>query len=362
MNMKRTLVPLLAVPALFAFSGLGQEVRYAPKAGLSLTKTFSQKDETTLDDMSIVVNGQEQDPSMVGMEQDISNHLDVTLTDEYQTVADGRPTLLKRTYDKIASGANMKMSNQMMGDMTVNMTGKSALEDQTVVFTWNETEKDYAVKFAKEDGGDAELLADLTEDTDLRGFLPTSAVEEGATWEVEPEQLRNVLAFGGSLKIDMEAEDMPEMMSGFGGGAQNMPSADQFLGDIEGTITAEYRGTRDEDGVKVAAIHLAVAVSSAKDMTDFFKEAMEKAELPEGMEMKMDYKSVDMEYELEGEATLLWNLAGGHVHSFELNGKATSTIDMSMSMEMEGMGKMDFEMSMVLKSDNTSTLTATASE
>ena len=170
-----------------------------------------------------------------------------------------------------------------------------------------------------------------------------------------------MLAFGGSLKLEMEAEDAPEMMGGFGG-SQNMPSPDKFLGDMEGTVTAEYRGNRDEEGVQVAAIHITLAVNSAKDMTDFFREAMKDAEMPEGMEMTMDYKSVDMEFELEGEATLLWNLAGGHLHSFELNGKATSTIDMSMSMEMESMGKMELEMSMVMKSDSTTTLSATATE
>lgn len=361
MNMKRSLVPLLVVPALLAFSELGEQVSYAPKAGLTLTKTFSQKDETMLDDMSVVMNGEEQDPSMAAMEQEISNHLDVKLTDEYASVADGRPTVLKRTFDKIAAGANMKMSNQMMGDMTINMKGTSELEGQTVVFTWNEDDGAYAVKFAEEGGADEALLEDLTEDTDLRALLPTSDVEEGTTWEVEPEELRKVLAFGGALKLDMEAEDMPEIMSGFGD-PKNMPSADQFLGEMEGTVTAEYRGSREEEGVRVAVIHVALAVNSAKDMTDFFREAMEEAEMPEGMEMKMDYKSVDMEFELEGEATLLWNLGGGHLHSFELVGKGSTTMDMAVAMEIEGMGSMDFEMSMLMKSDSTITLSATASE
>jgi len=184
--------------------------------------------------------------------------------------------------------------------------------------------------------------------------------EEGATWEIEPEELRNLLAFGGALKLEMEAEDMPDL-PGFGGG-NSMPSADQYLGELQGTVTAEYRGTREEEGAKVAVIHLAVAVNSAKDMTDFFREVMANAEMPEGMDIETEVESVDMEVELEGEATLLWNLAGGHLHSFELTCKGASTTDMAMAMSMGDMDKMDCEMTMVMKNDSTISLTTTAGE
>ena len=354
-TMKRSLVPLLAAPALFAFSGLGQGIAFAPKSGLILTKTFSQKDETTLDDMSTVVNDMEQD---VGMEQNISTHVDVVVVDEYEAVADGAPTRLKRKYDKLESATTMKMSNKMMPETSIDMTGTSELQGQEVRFTRNE-DGTYTAKFVKEGAADEALLEGLTEDTDLRAFLPTTEVEEGATWEIEPEELRHVLAFGGSLKFDMQSEDMPEGMGGFGGG-QDMPSADQFLGEIDGTITGEYAGTREEEGAKVAVINLKIAVKSAKDMTDFFRDAIDKAELPEGMNMEIEYKSVDMEYELEAEAVLLWNLGGSHVSSFEMTGKGTLTMDMSMAMEMEGMGKMNLEMSMLMKSDSTLTLSTTA--
>jgi hypothetical protein len=358
MTIKRTLV--LAAPALFVLSGLGDKVAFAPQAGLTLTKTFSQKDETTLDDMSMVVNGQEQDSSAMGMEQDISSHIDVVLVDEYEAVADGEPVRLKRKYEQLASGTTMKMSNQVTGEMTVNMTGTSELEGLEVRFVRGE-DGEYTAKFVEEGAGDEALLEDLTEDTDLRAFLPTSEVEEGATWEVEPDELRHVLAFGGALKFDMESEDMPDM-GGFGGSPDKMPSADQFLGEIDGTITGEYRGTREEEGAKVAVINLTIAVNSAKDMTDFFRESMDEAELPEGMNMQMDYKSVDMEFELEAEGVLLWNLAGGHMHSFEMTGKGSMTMDMAMAMEMEGMGKMELEMCMIMKSDSTLTLSAAAAE
>jgi hypothetical protein len=346
---------LLVLPALLAFSGAGQGVRYAPATGLKLTKTLSQHDTITLDNMSVVVNGMEQDPSQMGMEQDINNQLDLTFVDEYQEVAEGRPTRLKRTYAELKNAMDMKMSNAMMGDTEIAMTGKSALEGLGVVFTWNADS--YGAEFAEDGQADEELLKDLAADTDLAAFLPTGEVEEGATWEVEANELRSILAFGGNLKFEMESEDMPEMM---GMGGQAHPSPDQFLGDIEGTLQAEFRGTREQDEVQVAVIHLKISVTSAKDMTQFFRDAMEDAEMPEGMNMKMEYRSADMEYELEGEAILLWNLAGNYAHSFELNGKANTTMDMAMNMEMEGAGAMEFEMSMDLKSDSTIALSVRA--
>ena len=69
--MKHTnrLALLLAFPALIAFTQPGQEPAFAPAEGSSVTKTYENTEEMSLDEMSVSMNGQEQDPSMMGMEQ-----------------------------------------------------------------------------------------------------------------------------------------------------------------------------------------------------------------------------------------------------------------------------------------------------
>jgi hypothetical protein len=353
--MKRSLVLLLAAPALVAFSERGQGVAFAPRDGLVVTKHYSQSDQSALDEMSLSINGQEQDPSMTGMEMEISSRMEVRLTDEYGPLKGGRPARLKRTYDKISSHTDMTVGAAMLPEPEeMSMVGESELEGEVVLFKWNEKSGEYDVSFAEDNGSDAKLLDDLAEDTDLRALLPASEVSDGDTWEIDPNALTRVLAFGGSLKLDVETESSGGF-AGMGAGSSTMPSPSEFLGALEGSVTAEYKGTREQDGVRVAVLQLTIAVTTAKDMTEYFKEAAK--ELPEGMEMEMDYDGVDMEFGFDGEGLALWNLASGHLYSFEMSGDTTTTIDMSMTMSVGGMGNMAVEQTLTLTGNQTIKLT-----
>lgn len=359
MNIRTCLLPLFAAPALLALSERVDSPSFGPNEGLTLTKTYSNVEESVLDEMSVAVNGEEMDPSMTAMEQDVSNQTTVELTDVYGSTAGGRPTRVRRTFETISSDVTMDMSNAMMGEMSMEMVGESELEGETVVFTWDEGEGSYVLEFAEDSGAEEELLEDVEEDTDLRDFLPTVEVSEGDTWEVEPQALRKVLAFGGDLKLEMESSEMNDML---GPGSGPSPSANDYLGELSGSISAEYAGSRDEDGAAVAVIRLTFEIDSAKDMTEMFQAQAEAMEAPEGMDMSMEYNSADMEFELEGEATLLWDLAGGHLYSFELSGEAITTIDMSMAMSMGGLGDMESDISMTMKGSMTVSLTASAGD
>ncbi|MCZ6596478.1 MAG: hypothetical protein O7B99_02450 [Planctomycetota bacterium] len=357
-NARKSLLTILAGPALLAFSMPTGDVGFHPAVGTVLTKSYETSAEVILDEMSIVMNGQEMDPDMMQMDMSISASTTIVVTDEYAAVDGSRPTKLMRTYGAVESSSSTSMSNAFMGDMDMNLSGESELQGLTVVFTWNEEEGDYTLEFDG-DEGDEELLEGLVEDTDLRGFLPTEDVSPGDTWEIETEEMRKVLAFGGALKIEFDTSELPEEMRGFGSGPP--PSPDAFLGDLEGTVTAEYVENRQEDGVAVAVIKISCEISSAKDMTDFFKEMMEDGEMPEGFDMEMEVHSADNEYEFEGEGLLLWNLEAGHVYSFELRGSGTTTMDMAMAMTVQG-NDMDFEQMFVMSSDETITITTSSGE
>jgi hypothetical protein len=64
--------------------------------------------------------------------------------------------------------------------------------------------------------------------------------------------------------------------------------------------------------------------------------------------MEMSFDRMDVEIELEAEGSLLWDISGGHVHSFDLSGEVALLIDMAMTMDIPGQGEMTIENTMEL--------------
>lgn len=346
MKQKRYILPVLVAPALMAFGTRGAEVSYHPEKGSTVSKTFEMQSEIALDEFTIAQNGQEMDPSMIGeMEVNVTTTVTIAVTDEYVAVERGaRPTKLTRTYDTLSTKSTYAGSNPMVGDMSQEMDGASELEGLRVTFTWDDDAGEYIAEFAEDSDGDQALLEDLTEDLDLRDFLPSSEVSEGDTWEVDPAELREIFVPGGAVKIEMDVPDEMDMS-----GAQ--PSPSEFMGDFDGEVTAEFVGLREEGGVKVAVIAIEAEVSTAKDMTSFAEEMMG------GMEgVDMTVESMDMEWEFEGKGELLWNVERGVVYSFDMSGEISQTIDTAVGISMQGM-EMNVEQSMVFSGTQAVTLT-----
>ncbi len=351
MKHKRYTSLLLLAPALLAFTPRSAEVSYGPAAGTTLTKTFETSTQMTLDDMTMVMNGQEMDASQLGMEMSSDTTTTITVTDSYEAMADGQVTKLVRSFDELSMTNSVQVSNTMMPDTDTDLDGSSDLEGLEVVFTWNEESGEYEVAFSEDSGGDEELLDGLEQDMDLSGLLPSEEVSEGSTWEVDPQAIRALLAPGGSLKLEVEVEESP-----MGMGPQ--PSPDQYIGDLEGDVTAGFSGIQEKDGVQVAVIDLEINVVTANDLTDVMSEMMENAPAPGGMEMEMDVEAFDMEFTLEAEGQLYWNLATGTVHSLEISGDAVTTMDTSMNMSVSGQ---ELSMEQTLSMSGTTTLTVSTS-
>lgn len=327
MKQKRFLAPsLLVLPALLAFSPRASELGYHPAASSTLSKTIQSESQTTLEEMSMVQNGQEIDASMMGLEMTATTKFVVGVTDEYLAVEGSRPTRLSRTYDEISLSSEVASSNAMMGDSNAEMTGSSELQGVRVEFRWNGDE--YVAAYPEGVDGDEDLLEGLTAQLDFEGLLPSAEVSEGDTWSIDPQELRVCFAPGGDVKIELESSD--EAMSGMG----QQPTPDQFIGDLEGEVTGEYAGTRTVDGVEVAVIKVTAEVSSNRDLSEMAGDMMGDAMEEQGIEM--DIESMDSEFSFEGEGQLLWNLGAGVVHSFELSGEVTQTIDTSMQISAQG--------------------------
>ena len=61
----------------------------------------------------------------------------------------------------------------------------------------------------------------------------------------------------------------------------------------------------------------------------------------------MEFDHMDIEFKIEGEGTLVWDMEGGHAVSFELSGPTSATMDMGMKLDMGGQS-MNIEQGMVM--------------
>ncbi|HED65292.1 MAG TPA: hypothetical protein ENJ09_07035 [Planctomycetes bacterium] len=331
MHKRNLLSTALIVPALFALEVFGGSPIYSPQEGATLTKRFESTAEITLDDMTMVVNGQDMS-GMLNLEMDTSATIVTQVTDHYAAVSSGRPAKLERTFDTLSSKTHVSSTNPMTGDMDVDMEGSSDLEGESVVFQWNDDDGAYAVKYAEGSDGDSDLLEGLDEDMDLELFLPSETVSEGDEWEVSPNAMRAVFAPGGATGI--EAEENAANMGMGGTGPSNFG---EFLEDFDGAITAKFKEVREEGDTHVAVIELSVECSSAADMTEWMQDMLENADMPEGMDVEMTVDSFDLEFSFEGEGELLWDLDENLPFGLNLSGDVEQAIDTSMVINAGGM-------------------------
>jgi hypothetical protein len=207
------------------------------------------------------------------------------------------------------------------------------------VFTWDDDKGEYAKSF--EPKADKEnLLKDLEEDMDLRVLLPKEEVKEGAEWEIDVSKFASVLAPGGNLSI------LPKDAEAAGAGMEmpGMSSVSDWLrGALEGTATGKFKGIREVDGAKMGVIEIVAKISVSKDMTDMVEEAMKKAK--QEVQMEIDHMDVDFKYEAKGD--LVWDLAAGRAHSFNISGPSHVNMDMAMKIEAQGQ-KMNIDYGMEL--------------
>ena len=347
------LAPVLTTPVLLAFAALGESPTFSPEEGTKLTKRIVVKTELSLDEMTMIMNGEEVPAEMMQMSMESTITVVATVTDEYVSVGDGRPTKLKRTFDELNSETEVSMSSsQMPDDVNNSSSGSSDLEGLTVVFSWDEDEGDFTAEFDEDSDGDDELLEGLTEDLDFRAMLPDGEVSEGDSWDVDPMAIRAIFAPGGNVKI---ASEDRAAGGGMMGGASPM-NVGQFLEELEGDVTAELTGIEEEDGIRIAVIALSIDVSSSMDLTDHLSESMENQEMPEGMEIEIEVDSFDSEFLFEGEGELRWNLTAGIVYSLEVTGEVSQINDTAMNMSIGGM-EQSMEQTMTFAGTQTITLT-----
>ncbi len=334
MSTVRAFLPALGASFAFTLGGAGEKLLFQPQAGSSLTKSYTIAGEFALDEISLIVDGQDIGGMLGQIEVNAKQESRIEITDSYETVADGRPTELLRTFEALSGTMVMEMT-PAQAEMP-EVSSVSMLEGKTVAFRWNEEQQEYERSY-HESSGDEELLEGLEEDMDLRVFLPTAEVSTDDTWSIELADLKSIAMPGGNLQMlpeDMEIDEeamktFGEIFNGFG---------ETFSDLLEGSCTCTFKGTREEGGVRVAEIAIELEVATTLDLSEFLDKAFRAGIEQSGVGDKVNFTldTADFNLDFEGTGTLLWNLAAGRMHSFQLAGDASMDIDLAVSVEAEG--------------------------
>ena len=343
-NFSLTLLGLLAAPLLLSALPTRDTLSFAPARGASISMTYEVINEMSMDDMAVLING-EENPMMPSIEMNMVTTNEFQFTDVYESMADGQPLRMQRTFETIKIDLSGETVMDMMGDTQEEELageGSSALEGLTVLFNLKDGE--YQKTWPKDEEGNDELLEGLVEDVSLRTLLSTEEVAEGESWDIDPKALIELLAPGGNLAMDLEMTGGEDAMN-MGPDADMMSNMREMLsGELEGTFTGKLSGYREVEGTRLAVIELEIEIDCTTDMVDQFREQMEES-LPPEAGIEMDVSSVDVSYVFEGSGELLWDASSGHVAGLTMEAETAMSMEMMIGMDAGGQ-QMDMEMSM----------------
>lgn len=295
-------------------------------AGTRLTRKFESRQEISLDEVEMTMNGQPFPlPGKEAMTMVQAQRLQVA--DHFVAIQDGAPLKLVREFVAIGSeGEFTQQKPASGGEQTHTVRAESDLEGKQVVFERADREAEFTKRFEPE-GPDEKLLVGLVEDADFRAFLPAAGeAAEDARWTVEVGEMRRVFLPCGDLVMKPVREaGEDESLNMFGDNP-----ADAF-GDLTGEVQATYKGRREVEGRSLGVIALEFKVQTRQDMRDKVAKAWEEA-AQEGVDMQVD--KMDVTLSLEGEAELLWDIDARHAAAFSMTAKVQNQVDMEMTVAL----------------------------
>lgn len=311
-----------------------RRIEFAPKPGTKSAKTFHLVHTLALQSMKLEIDGQQQSSQK---QLDVSTRITLRAHDEYRALDAGRPTLLARTFDEY------QMHSEFLdpgGNKPADkLDAASPLTGATVLFTWVPAEKAYGRCYELLEPSE-EFLARVEEDFDLRGFLPTKAVKPGETWDVDTKHLAEFLAPCGDLPLRFskggEGFSFRTLSLGVGGPLQPV-----VTGPLEGKITARLRSIdhvsaekTDGDAAKggdaeLAHIEIEIQVKAHCDQTALAQRLVQPIELYDGQQMRKS----ELEWKLEGQGTITWDLSTGTCRAAEWHGAEEVASDIAFEVQ-----------------------------
>lgn len=319
----------LLVATLFLSPGVRDDValHFTAEDGTVLKRTFDAHAEYERTDVALSIDGEPVEGlEAAELSMDFDEH--IAVSDDLRSVADGRPTVLVRTFDELSQETKFTS-----GEESQESSSSSDLEGRSVRFQYEDG--DYAVETA-DDGEDLDEHVShwLAEDMDLRRVLPDQDVSVGDEWELDP---RLYLAFmwpGGLLEFRDDGEEISD---------QDRRMNQQTIERLQGTGTARLEEVRDEEGVRVAVIHVQLEVTTGCDGT---LEGTVEAE--EGEEEQPYSIAIEVEIERTIEGTILWDLDHGHARSADLQADASRQTTRTRKVDTEK-GEVEVEESELLE-------------
>ena len=299
---------LLSMAVAAAFVVPGDSLTLHVEAKSKLTKTFETRIELASTSLSITIDGNVATHGAEAPKIEILDNEKIEVRDEVLSVADGRATVLQRTFVAL-TGDSLHTTSMPEGSAAEDQEDKiekaSPLDGKVVVFTWKGDACTAA--WAEGEEGEDELLEKLEVDMDLAGLLPSKPVSDGDTWDLEATLFNKISSPGGRLRLDDESEGRSE---------ENAAINEEIEKHIEGDGKATYKGAREVDGVRVGVIEITAELESHGTVES------------EGGTNTVEYK-----VRYSGEA--LWDLEAGHLHSLELEGKLNLSMDVSSQVEFD---------------------------
>ncbi len=301
--------------------GRAESVRFAPAPDLVLEKTLTINHELALD---LVGSSRSGAPvvkeDLTGW---VTTWFKVAVLDRYQECGDGLPLRLERTYTDLGGGGKVTLQRgQQRRQSEERAVAASPLRDRRVEFTWIPAERDWARAWLRDDAEES-WLAGLRGDIDLLMLLPQGPVAPGETWEPPIEAARAVLAPGGNHLIT------PSKGNPLGRSIEVGVGGDyaEVLGpELAGRMLARFTGTREEDGRRLAVIEVEIqGLRSLAERDEIWRISMPAEEKKERARLL----SVLLEYTLDAEGELLWDLEAGHFRSVQLSGKESYAISVA---------------------------------
>lgn len=339
---------LLSLP-LLGFIAREDKVSFHPTEGASVEKELSLELTFYMDDMSVVMDGNEMPIPPQGLDQAVTVNAVMSVTDEYVKSKTNKILTLLRSYDELSLEAGLESESE-------NVDKFADLEGSTIAFAWDEETGEYTKTYHDSDG-EEELLENLDVDMDFLVLLPDDEVSEGDTWEASGETLATIFLPGGLVigssgeAMDETAEELSELVKEELGG-QLESAFEDFV------IKCTYGGTRDEDGTDVGVIAFVFEGSTDLDLTELILAAIDLNAGEIGLEADI---TATVSFEFDGEGTLLWDMKGGHVQGFEMEGEIIMTVDIEGDVDVMGESH-SFEMSAEASGEANWSLTTSTSD
>ncbi len=228
--------------------------------GTSLTTTATRVLTLELSDgeMSMSFDGEEHEAEAPEIELVITEEESLTFSDVFTGVTEGRAAKIKRTFDEIETSSSQHLVNPEGEEMEDETPGTSELTEKTVVFTWDADDESYSCAFDESvEDGDPDLLEELEAIADFSWYLPEGEVEVGDTWEIDVEAFRQTSSLSGELSVVREGDEDDE----------DTDFGDQFNDNLSGEITGEFLEVREEDGRKLAVLHITSELETSIEQT-----------------------------------------------------------------------------------------------